>query len=61
MEQWKIDGKKQQDAFYDKVEGKLNDGKPLTGFEKQMWRETGSVDFVNGQDDGEEKVTRYQE
>lgn len=57
---WQEEGKKQQDAFYDKIEWKLSDGKPLTGFEKQMWRETGLVDYTEA-DHGEEKVIKYQE
>lgn len=59
---WEIEGQKQKEAFLDKIEGKLADGKPLTGFEKSLYRlETGLVDFVNGQDDGEERVIRNRE
>lgn len=59
---WEIEGQKQKMAFMDKIEGKLSDGRPLTGFERSLWRlETGLVDFVNGQDDGEERVIRYHE
>ena len=62
MKQWEIDGLKQQAAFLEKIEGKLSDGRRLTGFERKMYRlETGSVDFIPGQDDGEERVIRYQE
>lgn len=62
MKQWEIDGLKQQAAFLDKIEGKLSDGRPLTGFERNLYRtQTGVVDFIPGQDDGEERVIKYQE
>lgn len=60
--QWEIDGEKQQMKVLEKIEGKLSDGKPLSGFERSLYRlETGLVDFVNGQDDGEERVIRNYE
>lgn len=58
--QWEIDGEKQQMKVLEKIEGKLNDGKPLTGFERQMWRETGLVDWSDA-DAGEERVIRNYE
>ena len=59
MKQWEIDGLKQQTEFLDKVEAKLSSGKPLTGFERSLYKmETGNVDYVPGQDDGEERVIK---
>jgi hypothetical protein len=61
MKQWEIDGLRQQTAFLDKVEAKLSSGKPLTVFERSLYKvETGLVDWSDA-DAGEERVIRYQE
>lgn len=60
--QWEIEGEKQTRKVLEKIEGKIADGKELTGFERSLYRvETGLVDYVPGFDDGEERVIRNYE
>lgn len=58
---WIVNGQKQKEAFLAKIEGKLTDGKKLTGFERSLYRlETGLVDYTEA-DAGEERVIRNYE
>lgn len=57
---WVEDGLTQQTEFLKKIEGKLEDGKALTGFERMFYKVEVGGDYLP-QDEGEERVIRYQE
>lgn len=60
---WREEGLKQQTGFLNKIEGKIADGRPLTGFEKSFYKAEvgeGHLDY-SAADAGEEMVIRNRE
>lgn len=60
---WIEEGLKQQTEVLKKIEGKLNDGKELTGWERKFYKTEvgeGHLDY-SASDAGEEMVIKYRE
>lgn len=58
--QWEIDGEAQSTKVLEKIEGKIADGKELTGFEKSLYKREvgeGHLDY-SSKDVGEEMVMK---